>query len=149
MYSVSRQNWRRCYGPVWQDPCAGLCEVGFCFVSDLGWRLQDKLRDLLHRSRHAFNPKGEDVDLLPGGMVDLIFDTMHICLFDVRERNSGCAVQYKLSAQSLRLFNLDDDVNDAHRAGANRLQNTNKNTLLLGLSPVFKAPDSRIARLPS
>ena len=32
-------------------------------------------------------------------------------------------VQYKLNAQSLRLFGLHSDVNDAHRAGANRLQN--------------------------
>ena len=32
-------------------------------------------------------------------------------------------VQYKLNAQSLRLFGLHRDVNDAHRAGANRLQN--------------------------
>ena len=37
--------------------------------------------------------------------------------------NSGRTVQYKLNAQSLRLFGLHDDVNDAHRAGANRLQN--------------------------
>ena len=36
---------------------------------------------------------------------------------------SGSAVQYKLHAQFLRLFSLHDDVNDAHRAGANRLQN--------------------------
>ena len=32
-------------------------------------------------------------------------------------------MQYKLNAQSLRLFGLHSDVNDAHRAGANRLQN--------------------------
>ena len=37
--------------------------------------------------------------------------------------NSGRTVQYKLNAQSLRLFGLHSDVNDAHRAGANRLQN--------------------------
>ena len=37
--------------------------------------------------------------------------------------HSGSAVQYKLHAQFLRLFSLHDDVNDAHRAGANRLQN--------------------------
>ena len=37
--------------------------------------------------------------------------------------NSGRTVQYKLNAQSLRLFGLHRDVNDAHRAGANRLQN--------------------------
>ena len=37
-------------------------------------------------------------------------------------------VQHKLNAQSLRLFGLHRDVNDAHRAGANRLQN-NKQTV--------------------
>ena len=41
--------------------------------------------------------------------------------------NSGRTVQYKHNAQSLRLFGLHGDVNDAHRAGANRLQTTNKN----------------------
>ena len=30
--------------------------------------------------------------------------------------------QYKLNAQYLRLFGLHSNVNDAHRAGANRLQ---------------------------
>ena len=38
--------------------------------------------------------------------------------------------QYKLNlnAQSLRLFGLHDDVNEAHRAGANRFHNKNKKT---------------------
>ena len=35
-------------------------------------------------------------------------------------------VQYKLNAQSLSLFGLHRDVNDAHRASANRLQKQNK-----------------------
>ena len=43
--------------------------------------------------------------------------------------NSGSAVQYKLNAQFLRLFSLHDDVNDAHRAGAIRLQNKKKTNL--------------------
>ena len=30
-----------------------------CFVFDLGWRLLEKLRNLLHRSPHAFNPRVE------------------------------------------------------------------------------------------
>ena len=47
------------YGPAWQDPCTERCAVGFCFVCDLGGRRQDKLRDFLHRSPHAFNPKME------------------------------------------------------------------------------------------
>ena len=38
-------------------------------------------------------------------------------------------VQYKLNAQSLRLFGLHRDVNDAHRAGANRLQNKKQTEL--------------------
>ena len=43
--------------------------------------------------------------------------------FDFQVENSDRTVQYKLNAQSLRLFGLHSDVNDAHRAGANRLQN--------------------------
>ena len=33
--------------------------------------------------------------------------------------------KYKFNAQFLRLFDVHSDVNDAHRAGANRLQNNN------------------------
>ena len=47
------------YGLVWRDPRTGLCDVEFCFVSDLGKRLQDKLGVLLHRSPHALNPRVE------------------------------------------------------------------------------------------
>ena len=43
--------------------------------------------------------------------------------FDFQVENSGRTVQYKFNAQSLRLFGLHSDVNDAHRAGENRLQN--------------------------
>ena len=46
--------------------------------------------------------------------------------FDFQVENSGRTVQYKLSSQSLRPFGLQSDVNDAHRAGANRLQNKTK-----------------------
>ena len=42
--------------------------------------------------------------------------------FDFQVESTGRTVQYKLNAQSLRLFGLHWDVNDAHRAGANRLQ---------------------------
>ena len=42
--------------------------------------------------------------------------------FDFQVENSGKTVQCKLKAQSLILFGLYGDVNDAHRAGANRLQ---------------------------
>ena len=42
--------------------------------------------------------------------------------FDFQVQKSGKTVQYKLNACSLRLFGLPSDVNDAHRAGANRLQ---------------------------
>ena len=31
-------------------PCTERCDVGFCFVFDMVWRLQDILRGLLHRS---------------------------------------------------------------------------------------------------
>ena len=43
--------------------------------------------------------------------------------FDFQVECTGWTVQYKLNAQSLRLFGLHRDVHDAHRAGANRLQN--------------------------
>ena len=43
--------------------------------------------------------------------------------FDFQVENSGRTVQDNLNAMSLRLFGLHSDVNDAHRAGANRLQN--------------------------
>ena len=36
--------------------------------------------------------------------------------------NSGRTAQYKQNAQFLRHFGLHGDVNDAHRAGANRLK---------------------------
>ena len=51
----------------------------------------------------------------------VLFPTV-VSSFDFQVENSGRTVQYKLNAQSLRLFGLDSDVNDAHRAGANRLQ---------------------------
>ena len=40
--------------------------------------------------------------------------------------------KYKLNAQYLRLFGVHDDVNDAHRAGANRLQNKAKTRQMIG-----------------
>ena len=55
------------------------------------------------------------IDLLTDRMVDLF-------VFESTDRT----VQYKLKAQFLRLFSLHDDVNDAHRAGANFLQNKKK-----------------------
>ena len=54
---------------------------------------------------------------------DSLFPTK-ASLFDFEVENSGGTVQYKLDAQCLRLFGLhSENVNDAHRAGANRLQN--------------------------
>ena len=49
-----------------------------------------------------------------------------VCSFAFQIENSGRTVQYKLNAQSLRLFGFHSDVNDAHRASANRLQNKTK-----------------------
>ena len=43
-------------------------------------------------------------------------------------------VQYKLNAQSPRLFGFHRDVNDAHRAGSNRLPKQQKIVLLHGCS---------------
>ena len=52
----------------------------------------------------------------------VLFPT-EVSSFDFQIVSTGRTVQYKLNAQSLRLFGLHGDVNDAHRAGANRLQN--------------------------
>ena len=49
--------------------------------------------------------------------------------FDFQVEGTDRTAQYKLHAQSLRLFGLHRDVNDAHRAGANRLENKNKQTI--------------------
>ena len=43
----------------WQNPCTERCVVGVSLRPYLGWRMQDKFRDLLHRSPHAFNPRVE------------------------------------------------------------------------------------------
>ena len=55
----------------------------------------------------------------------VLFPTV-VSSFDFQVENSGRTVQYKLNAQSLRLFGLHSDANDAHRADANRLQNKTK-----------------------
>ena len=52
----------------------------------------------------------------------VLFPT-EVSSFDFQVECTDRTVQYKLNAQSLRLFGLHRDVNDAHRAGANRLQN--------------------------
>ena len=84
-------------------------------------------------SLHALNrrvrcrPAARCVDLLTDGMVDFV------CVL-----NLGSAVQNKLHAQFLRLFSLHDDVNDAHRAGANRLQNKKTHVEQEGLPPMQK-----------
>ena len=52
----------------------------------------------------------------------VLFPT-EVSSFDFQVECTYWTVQYKLNAQSLRLFGLHRDVNDAHRAGANRLQN--------------------------
>ena len=50
----------------------------------------------------------------------VLFPT-EVSTFDLQVECTDRTVQYKLNAQSLRLFGLHRDVNDAHRAGANRL----------------------------
>ena len=57
----------------------------------------------------------------------VLFPT-EVSSFDFQVECTDRTVQYKLNAQSLRLFGLHRDVNDAHRAGANRLQNKNNKT---------------------
>ena len=56
----------------------------------------------------------------------VLFPT-EVSSFDFQVECTDRTVQYKLNAQSLRLFGLHRDVNDAHRAGANRLQNKKTN----------------------
>ena len=104
------------------------CRVGDCKTNF--WYL-------LHRSPHVFNPRVEMrtavlMSLIQGWrclpiarFVDLLTDGM---VFFCLSLNSGRTVQYKHNAQFLRLFGLHGDVNDAHRAGANRFQNKQTTT---------------------
>ena len=80
------------------------------------------------------------------GIVHLtvLFPT-EVCSFDFQIENSDRRVQYKLNAQSLRLFGLHRDVNDAHRAGANRLQNKKQNPPGCVLAHVSKLACSLLA----
>ena len=55
----------------------------------------------------------------------VLFPT-EVSSFDFQVECTDRTAQYKLNAQSLRLFGLHRDVNDAHRAGAGRLQNNKK-----------------------
>ena len=55
-----------------------------------------------------------------------VFFPTVVSSFDFQVENSGGTVQYKLDAQSLRLFGLHSDVNDAHRAGTDKISKTNK-----------------------
>ena len=55
----------------------------------------------------------------------VLFPT-EVSSFNFQVESTDRTVQYKLNAQSLRHFGLHGDVNDAHRAGANRLQNNTK-----------------------
>ena len=59
----------------------------------------------------------------------VLFPTV-VSSFVFKVENSGRTVQYKLNAQSLRLFGLHSDVNHAHCAGA-YLQNKQTNLDLL------------------
>ena len=68
------------------------------------------------------------IDLLTEGMVDLFVLRIIDLLTDVMVDlfvfvSTDRIVQFKLNAQSLRLFGLHSDVNDAYRAGANRFKN--------------------------
>ena len=60
----------------------------------------------------------------------VLFPTV-VSSLDFQVVNSGRTVQYKLNAQSLRLFGLHSDVKDAHR-GANRLQNKQNKSWQVG-----------------
>ena len=56
------------------------------------------------------------------GIEYLTFFPTEVSSFDFQVESTDRTVQHKLNAQSLRLFGLHRDVNDAHRAAANRLQ---------------------------
>ena len=58
----------------------------------------------------------------------VLFPT-EVSSFDFQVECTDRTVQYKLYAQFLCLFGLHRDVNDAHRVGANRLQNKQTSTL--------------------
>ena len=58
----------------------------------------------------------------------VLFPT-EVSSFDFQVESTDGTVQYKLNARSLRLFGLHRDVNDAVRAGANRLHNKRKTQL--------------------
>ena len=80
---------------------------------------------------HKKYGSGKTVENLTEGMVDLFVARIIDLLTDGKVdlfvfESTGRTVQYKLNAQSLRLIGLHSDVNDAHRAGANRLKKTNK-----------------------
>ena len=64
----------------------------------------------------------------------VLFPTV-VSSFDFQVENSGRTAQYKLSGQSLRLFRLHSDVNDAHRAGANPLQNNKQPSKVSSTTP--------------
>ena len=51
-----------------------------------------------------------------------VLSPTEVTSFDFQVESTDRTVQYKLNAQSLRLFGLHRDVNDAHRAGANRAE---------------------------
>ena len=61
----------------------------------------------------------------------VLFPT-EVSSFDFQVECTDRTVQYKLNAQSLRLFGLHRDVSDPHRAGVNRLQNKTNNRTIWG-----------------
>ena len=116
---------------VQQNPCTEKCDVWISLRPYLSCRLQDKPSclvskggnvDLLLDELNCLQREMVDsfvvriIDLLTDGMVDFF-------VFVSTDRS----VQYKLNAQFLRLFCVHSDVNDAHRAGANRLKNKKQN----------------------
>ena len=125
----------------------GRCAAGSCFVFDTGWRQQDKLRGRaivqyaksMHgemRCRTSLGWRLQDKLLGPSAPQSSCLQSKgemstrcQICRSVDRwngrfclSLSSGRTVQYKPNAQSLRLFGLHGDVNDAHRAGTNRFQ---------------------------
>ena len=78
--------------------------------------------------------------------VDRVFDLLTHRMVDsfvIRIIDLLGQYKYKLNAQFLRLIGLHSDVNDAHRAGANRLQNKTK-SLSSSVSSGGREPPSKV-----
>ena len=109
-----------------------------------GWgTVHNILQEELHQ--HSKNPHQQWQD---SGIEHwtVLFPT-EVSSFDFQVECTGRTVQYKLNAQSLRLFGLHRDVNDAHRAGANRLQNKTNKTQVWNAAGIWPPACDQLERI--